>query len=105
MYTVANYNLYLTRLMTILAVFCTFSVFLYGIFLLMAVTHTASRTAAERQMTLISTHMGDIESQYLMEQKTLTLERAQELGYVKPTTVSTVFATADTHTLTLNTIR
>lgn len=99
------YNLYLTRVAATLAIFCTVSVFLYGIFLLMAVTHTASRSAAERQITSISAHLGDIEAQYLSEQQTLTPKRAQELGFVKPLAVSTVYATANTHTLTLNTIR
>ena len=95
----------MNRTIAVLGVFCTLSVFLYGIFLLMAVTHTASRTGAERQINKISAHLGDIEMTYLTQQKTLTPERAAELGFVKSTTVSTVFASANSKTLTLNQIR
>lgn len=102
---IAVYHIYVTRLAACLAVCCALSVFLYGIFLLMAVTHTASRTAAERRSTSISTHLGDTDMQYLTQQKTLTPERAAELGFVKSTSVSTVFASASTHTLSLTTLR
>ncbi len=97
--------MYLTRTIALLGMCCTLSVFLYGIFLLMAVTHTASRTAAERQINKISAHLGDIEMAYLTQQKALTPERAAELGFVKPQSVSTVFASAGSKTLTLNEIR
>lgn len=97
--------MYLSRMIVVLGVCCTLSVFLYGIFLLMAVTHTASRTEAERQINKISAHLGDIEMTYLTQQKALTPQRAAELGFVKPLTVSTVFASAGSKTLTLNEIR
>ena len=105
MHKLALYNIYLSRIITVLSVCCAVSVFLYGIFLLMAVTHTASRTAAERQINQISAHLGDIEMAYLTQQKALTPERAAELGFVKPQSVSTVFASAGSKTLTLNEIR
>ena len=98
------YNLYLSRVAVTLTILCTLSVFLYGIFLLMAVTHTAGRTVAERQMNDLTAHLGDMEMQYLSEQRSLTPERAVALGFVKPVEVSSVY-TADTHTLTLNTTR
>ncbi len=104
MQRIAVYNLYVSRSLTIMAMLCTLSVFLYGIFLLMAVTHTASRTAAERHISKLSVKSGDVEAHYLAEQRSLTPERAQELGFVKPKTVSTVYA-ADTRVLTLNTLR
>jgi len=105
MNTIALYTTYTTRLAAVLAVCCTLSVFLYGIFLLMAVSHTASRTAAERQITKLSANLSDIEMQYLTQQKALTPELAAELGFVRSTNVSTVYATAGSRTLTLHTSR
>ena len=102
MHTITLYNTYLARTAAALTVLCTVSVFLYGIFLLMAVTHTAGRTAAERQITNLSANLGDMEMQYLTEQKSLTPERALALGFVVPTQVSTVYADANAQTLTLN---
>ncbi len=102
MRTIAIYNPYVTRSAALLAAFCTLSVFLYGIFLLMAVAHTAARTAAERKINTISAHLGEIEMQYLTQQRSLTPEFAQELGFVKPGEVSTVFATAATRSLSIN---
>ena len=105
MHSITLYNTYLTRVAAALTIVCTLSVFLYGIFLLMAVTHTAGRTAAERQITNLSAHLGDMEMQYLTEQKSLTPERALALGFVAPSAVSTVYTAADTNTLTLNSNR
>ncbi len=105
MHTIALYNTYLARAAAVLTILCTLSVFLYGIFLLMAVTHTAGRTAAERQITNLSAHLGDMEMLYLTEQRSLTPERAVALGFVAPAHVSTVYATGDAHTLTLNSNR
>jgi hypothetical protein len=100
--TIAVYDVYLTRCLALLAAFCTLSVFLYGIFLLMAVAHTAARSEAGRQVDAITANLGDMEAQYLAAQRSITPERAQALGLVKPTEVSTVYSTASNHTLTLN---
>ena len=103
MYTkIALYDMYLTRAAAALAVVCTLSVFLYGIFLLMAVTHTAGRTTAERQITNLSAGLGDMEMQYLVAQKSVTPDRAVALGFVVPLHVSTVYVATDAQTLTLN---
>jgi hypothetical protein len=91
--------------MAVLAAFCTLSVFLYGIFLLMAVAHTAARTAAQRQVDKITANLGDMEMRYLSQERSITPERAQELGLVKPGVVSTVYSTAATRTLTINSNR
>ena len=105
MHTITLYNTYLARTAAVLAILCTVSVFLYGIFLLMAVTHTAGRTVAERHITNLSANLGDMEMQYLTQQKSLTQEHAIALGFVAPTRVSTVYANADAGTLTLNSNR
>lgn len=105
MKTIAVYNTYVARSAALLAAFCTLSVFLYGIFLLMAVAHTAARTAAERKINTITANLGNIEMQYLTQQRSLTPELAQELGFEKPQVVSTVFSTARTNTLTINSNR
>ncbi len=99
---IALYNTYLSRAALVLTFLCTLSVFLYGIFLLMAVVHTASRTAAERHINTLSAGMGDAEMSYLTAQKALTPERAKALGFVAPVKVSSVYATAAAHTLTIN---
>ena len=105
MHTITLYNTYLARTAAVLTILCTVSVFLYGIFLLMAVTHTAGRTAAERQITNLSANLGDMEMQYLTDQKSLTQERALALGYVTPSNISTVYANAGAETLTINSNR
>lgn len=97
--------MYLSRSAAILGALCTLSVFLYGIFLLMAVAHTAARSEAQRQINSISAHLGDMEMQYLSQQRTFTPERAQELGYVEPKSVSTVSDSAALKTLTINSNR
>ena len=88
--------------MALMAALCTLAVFLYGIFLLMAVAHTAARSTAQRKANEIAANLGDIEMQYLTQDKSLTPDRAQALGLVKPSEVSTVYTTADSRTLTIN---
>ena len=95
--TAAEYDVYLGRAAAALATLCALSVFLYGTFLLMAVAHTAARTDAQKQIVEVSSHLSELEMQYLSITRTLTPERAQSLGFVAPTTVVTVF-TAPTAT-------
>jgi hypothetical protein len=89
-----QYQPLVSRFAFVLACLCAVSVLLYSIFLLEAVAHAASQTTAQRQIREISAHLGDLEAQYLNRSQTLTLERAEALGYVLPTSVSTVFAEA-----------
>ena len=102
MRSIAIYNTYIARSAALLAMLCTLSVFLYGIFLLMAVEHTAARSEAQRQIETVSAHVSDMEMRYLSLQRSLTPERAQALGLVTPSEVSTVYATAATRSLTIN---
>jgi hypothetical protein len=101
-HSIALYDIYLTRAIAILAALCTLAVFLYGIFLLMAVAHTAARSTAQRKANEIAANLGDMDMQYLTQDRSLTPERAQALGLVRPSEVSTVYSTAATRTLTIN---
>ena len=87
--------------MAALAVACTISVFLYGFLLLEAVAHAAARTNAERQMQSLTLKLNELETEYLNATQALTPSRAAALGFVAPTAVTTVFATAASRSLSL----
>ncbi len=93
------YNPYVNRLAVLLAATIATSALLYGIFLLEAVAHTASRAAVERELRSLTAALGELQTDSLKKTKTLTLARAAELGFVKPTEVATVFATEANRTL------
>jgi hypothetical protein len=82
-----------------LAAVIALSVLLYGVFLLEAVANTAKRTAAERETRSLASGTSELEGQYLAHTKSLTLERAAELGYVAPAQTTTVFAAAEPRAL------
>jgi hypothetical protein len=92
---------YLGRAMAGFASIVALSVFLYGIFLLEAVGNTAERSSAERQIHSLTTKVGSLEAAYLEKTKDMTLARAQSLGFVKASQVTTVFANASSRSLTL----
>ena len=94
-------ELYINRTSVLLACVCAVSVLLYGIFLLEAVAHAASQTAAQRRIGQLSVQLGDLEAQYLAYSQSLTEQRASQLGFIAPKEVSTVFATAATQALSL----
>ena len=105
MYSIAStYTAYVTRTMAVFAAVTALSVFLYGIFLLEAVGNTAERTGVERHVRNLTSKVGALESQYLLKTKEMTLERASALGFVAPATVTTVFATAASKSLGINTV-
>ena len=101
-YQLGLYNIYLSRAVTALAALCTLCVFLYAIFLLMAVKHTAARTEAQREADTMSAHVGDMEMHYLEAQKALTPELAQTLGFTQPSAVFAVYTSALQEQLTVN---
>lgn len=76
------------------------STFLYGFFLLEAVSHAASQASARREIATLSSKVGRLQSQYLSATKALTPDRARSLGFVAPVDVSVVYA--DTNALTLS---
>jgi hypothetical protein len=65
---------------------------LYGVFLLEAVGNTAKRSAAERETKTLTAELSTMQAEYLAYTKQVSPERAAQLGFVKPTEVSTVFA-------------
>ncbi len=101
--TLPRYQAYLSRTAAVLAGLCAVSVFLYGIFLLLAVEHTASRSAAQNQINTLTAQLGTLETQYLGETQNITPQTASALGFVAPVEVSTVFAGKSASTLTLRT--
>ncbi len=94
LHKLAPFQHYLTKASLVLACICAVSVLLYGIFLLEAVAHAASQTAAQRQVQQITANLGDLEAKYLTYSQGLTKEKALELGFVMPKEVTTVFAVA-----------
>lgn len=92
---------YRNRLFAVLAAACVLAVFCYGAFLLLAVAHTAARTAAERELRELRAQAGDLETQYLESVRELTPERAVQLGFVSPERTSVVYADAARELYTL----
>ncbi len=88
------YTPLVNRLMLACCFGIAFSLFLYGIFLLLAVSHTAARVEAKSQIEKLSSSVSALEMEYLTKTKELTPERAELLGFVPTTEVTTVFRTA-----------
>jgi hypothetical protein len=103
MKTVALYDQYARRAFALLACVCALSAFLYGIFLLEAVGHTASRAHAAQDIRNLKTQLSALESRYLSATQELTPSYAAALGFVAPQSVSTVYATDESRVLTLRT--
>jgi len=97
------YTPHISRAMALLGAVAALCFFLYGFFLLEAVAHTANRTQAERQINDLTSKLSTLEEQYLSATRTMTLERARELGYVTPKDVSTVYVNDSTHGLSMRT--
>jgi hypothetical protein len=93
------YQPYLSRAAALMTVIIAVSAFMYGIFLLEAVAHAGSRTAAERAIRDISTKLSVLEGQYLEATQALTPTRAKALGFVTPEKVSTVYTKGTDGTL------
>jgi hypothetical protein len=88
------YTPHLRRSAAIFAGVIALSLFLYGFFLLEAVAHTASRTQAQHKVQLLTSEMSELEQTYLAATRTMTRERASDLGFVSPGAVATVYASA-----------
>jgi hypothetical protein len=92
MYSMTLYNTYVGRIVAFLAGVTAVAVFLYGAFLLGAVAHATSRTAAEREVQRLSSEVSALEGVYLTETKALSPDRAAAIGFVAPSGVATVYA-------------
>lgn len=98
---IALYNAYARRAFALLAGVCAVSVFCYGLFLLEAVGHTAERAKAQSAIVSLKSKLSALESTYLAQTGSLNLALAQSLGFVAPKSVTTVYATDGSRTLTL----
>lgn len=99
---IALYHLYVRRAVAALVALIVISAFMYGFFLLEAVSHAASQAQARRAVAQLSSKVGQLQSLYLSATKALTPERARELGFVAPVQVATVYASDDTLSLSAN---
>lgn len=99
----ALYNRYSRSAFALLACLCAVSVFLYGAFLLLAVAHTASRARAGASIIELKGKLSAVEGRYLTATQELTPAYAAELGFVRPQSVTVVYATEPGHPLTINT--
>lgn len=95
------YQLYLSRTIALLMGVCALSVFFYLVFLMLAVGHTASRTASQDAIDALTVDVSSLETSYLRDMETITPARATELGYVLPKDVTPVFAQDSGHALSL----
>lgn len=98
----ALYHLYVRRAVASLVAFIVVCAFMYGFFLLEAVSHAANHAEARREITSISSKVGGLQSQYLSATKALTPERARALGFVAPVHTATVYADVTTAALSAN---
>lgn len=87
-----SYGPYMTRIMAGLAGIIALSLFLYGIFLLEAVAHTAERTEAEREVAIHTSELSELQATYLTLTKEITPTRAESIGFVSPVRVTSVYA-------------
>ena len=88
-----TYTLRLNRLVILLGVVTLCSLLLYGVFLLQAVGHTAKRAEAGREIKALTSELSGMQARYLSYTREVSPKRAAELGFVKPTEISTVYAT------------
>lgn len=90
----------LHRASAVMAAIIATSLLLYGIFLLEAVGSTAKRASAMREIKTLTAELSTMQASYLTHTKAVSPERAEELGFVQSTEVTTVFAT-NPHPLSL----
>ena len=101
MYHVTRLQFVSTRLAAVLGSAVALTALLYGALLLGAVAHTATQTKAEREISTLMAQVGGLEAQYFATIRSITPERAKELGFTTPTHTTTIFATAASRALTL----
>lgn len=99
---IALYHLYARRAVAGLVAIVAISAFMYGFFLLEAVSHAASQAQARREVAQLSSRVGKLQSQYLSATRALTPERARALGFVSPVHVAVVYADAGALSLSAN---
>lgn len=94
-------RLWSTRLNAGLGATIALCALLYGIFLLVAVTHAAARADTTARAEALTARLSSLESQYLALERQVNPARASELGLVKPAASATVFADTEAPSLTV----
>jgi hypothetical protein len=105
MQKIAVAQLYLNRAAALLGMAIAVSLFLYGGLLLSAVSHAAVHTTTQREAREVSASISALEAKYFDATRSITPERARELGFTTPASSVTVFATAGSRAVTLETLR
>lgn len=82
------------RLSGLLACVCAVAVFLYGVFLLMAVSHAAQLSGIDRNIQMLTAQLSAEENTYLSEAQSLGPAAASAMGLIKPAAVSIVYTSA-----------
>ncbi|SRR3989344_6369691 len=93
---------YTKRVAALFALCIAVSAFSYGVFLLIAVGHTASRAKTNAAIETLSHELNALQGRYLAATQAITPQRAKELGFVEPNAAATVFASAPSRALSLN---
>ncbi len=87
----ALYNQYSAKTAGALAALCAVSVFCYGAFLLLAVSHAAKLRGVESEISSIESKVSTLQAIYLERSKALTPELARAMGFVEPSSQVTVY--------------
>ncbi|HEY4510874.1 MAG TPA: hypothetical protein VJG29_00705 [Candidatus Paceibacterota bacterium] len=85
----------LTRASALLASLLVLSIVAYGVFILLMVQETAYRVRAESSIRALTGELGNLEGAYLLAEESVTLERAQALGFVEAKNIARVTRSAN----------
>ena len=75
---------------------------LYVYFLCISVIHVVARTATDRDISRVTTHINDLESRFIKAKQTVTLSAATERGFVNINTKDKVYVMRKPGTLVLS---
>ena len=101
MQQIALIRLYTTRIIALLGSVVALTAFIYGALLLGAVTHTAVQTKAQREVGTLAAEVSTLEAQYFAIIRSITPERARDMGFEAPKVSFAIFKTAASDVLTL----
>ncbi len=73
---------------TVLTVGVFLSVFLYVYFISTSVVNVVQRKSIEIETQMLSSNVGELESEYISLSKNITLSYAHSLGFIEPKNVS-----------------
>jgi len=76
------------NIFTLLVVGIFLSIFLYVYFISTSVVNVVQRKSIEIETQMLSSNVGELESEYISLSKNITLSYASSLGFVEPENVS-----------------